>query len=278
MLQVIGLQNRGADAAERAERGRTPPRRADASRASHCIFTLHVSARTTDGGHHESVLQFVDVGAAEPPPLRSGGAAGRPGAPPGGRHGDRSLGALSDCFSVMGETGHGHADSAERRRLESNDGPKIPYRASKLTWLLRDALGGAADFNRPMGTTVLACVSPAATCLPATLNTLRFASRCRHATMWVPPPPPGIGPRWERLHGGESEADGTTPGGGGSTIQCNGSALPPRVLEPPPGATCALEMSSTQTLRLASGGSAPVSLQVCRYDRDSGRICSTNMI
>lgn len=47
----------------------------------------------------------------------------------------------------------------------------IPYRESKLTRLLKDALGGNGL------TVMLACVSPAETNFDETLNTLRFSSR-----------------------------------------------------------------------------------------------------
>lgn len=77
-----------------------------------------------------------------------------------------------------------------------NPAPAIPYRDSKLTWLLRDALGGgvaeagdhiqtfAENRHGGMRTTVLACCATEPGALPATMNTLRFAQRCRHASVW----------------------------------------------------------------------------------------------
>ena len=49
----------------------------------------------------------------------------------------------------------------------------VPYRDSKLTFLLKEALGGRARC------TLLACVSPAAGQLEETLSTLKFAQRAK---------------------------------------------------------------------------------------------------
>lgn len=48
--------------------------------------------------------------------------------------------------------------------------PHIPYRDSKLTFLLQDSLGGNAK------TTLIANVSPSAACAHETLSTLQFAA------------------------------------------------------------------------------------------------------
>jgi len=50
----------------------------------------------------------------------------------------------------------------------------VNYRDSKLTFLLRDSLGGNSK------TTVVANVSPSATCSNETLSTLKFAARAKH--------------------------------------------------------------------------------------------------
>jgi kinesin family member 15 len=49
----------------------------------------------------------------------------------------------------------------------------IPYRDSKLTFLLQDSLGGNAK------TMVVANVSPSAACCHETLSTLQFANRVK---------------------------------------------------------------------------------------------------
>lgn len=53
----------------------------------------------------------------------------------------------------------------------------VPYRDSKLTRLLKDALGGKAI------TVMLACISPASGQLEETLNTLKYADRAKSITV-----------------------------------------------------------------------------------------------
>ena len=45
----------------------------------------------------------------------------------------------------------------------------IPYRDSKLTWILQDSLGGNSN------TIMIACVSPASSNYEESLNTLKYA-------------------------------------------------------------------------------------------------------
>lgn len=49
----------------------------------------------------------------------------------------------------------------------------VPYRDSKLTFLLQDSLGGNAK------TVLIASVSPSAACAHETLSTLQFAERAK---------------------------------------------------------------------------------------------------
>lgn len=49
----------------------------------------------------------------------------------------------------------------------------VPYRESKLTWLLSDSLGGNSK------TVLIAAVSPSAEAVGETLTTLRFAQRAK---------------------------------------------------------------------------------------------------
>ena len=59
---------------------------------------------------------------------------------------------------------------ADKRRRQTH----IPYRQSKLTRLLQDALGGNSR------TVMVACISPAGLCFEETLNTLKYANRARN--------------------------------------------------------------------------------------------------
>ena len=73
---------------------------------------------------------------------------------------NKSLSALGNVIKALVDV----ADGKERH---------VPYRDSKLTYLLKDALGGRARC------TLLACVSPAAGQLEETLSTLKFAQRAK---------------------------------------------------------------------------------------------------
>ncbi len=80
--------------------------------------------------------------------------------------------ALSACVSALAET----ADHQPAR---------VPYRDSKLTWLLRDALGGGAPLGAGTRVTVVACCSGEDEQIESTIATLRFAQKCRHACVWL---------------------------------------------------------------------------------------------
>lgn len=71
---------------------------------------------------------------------------------------NRSLLALGNCINVLSERGG--------RKF-------VPYRDSKLTRLLKDALGGSTR------TLMIACVSESMHCHEETCNTLKYASRAR---------------------------------------------------------------------------------------------------
>jgi len=63
---------------------------------------------------------------------------------------------------------------ADEERLSKGEKAHVPYRQSKLTRLLQDALGGNSQ------TLFLACVSPADTNASETLSTLQYANRARN--------------------------------------------------------------------------------------------------
>ncbi|KAG7223455.1 hypothetical protein INR49_015559 [Caranx melampygus] len=66
------------------------------------------------------------------------------------------------------------SDPARTRRGNNSNSAHIPYRAAKLTRLLRDSLGGTAH------TLMVACVSPSHHSVTETLCVLQFASKARH--------------------------------------------------------------------------------------------------
>ena len=162
---VIGLQNR-------SEPG-------PSGSSAHTIFTLTVSRRLSTGGVQRASLQLVDLGAPE---------VSRPGAvqsrrPPA--QSNASLAALISCINALGES---TINSATLPSASEPNPQAIPYRDSKLTWLLRDALGGnaiAAQTNVQTTFVALCAADGEPGRLPATINSLRFANRCRQARVWM---------------------------------------------------------------------------------------------
>lgn len=70
---------------------------------------------------------------------------------------NKSLSALGNCINALTEKGRSH----------------IPYRDSKLTYILRESLGGNSR------TTLMVACSPHVGSYEETLSTLRFAERAK---------------------------------------------------------------------------------------------------
>ena len=162
-------------------------KRSDAAATAHTLFTLTLHRRMDDGTTRDCALQVVDIGAAEPHP--------RPGSarPPAdhAREKNASLTALNRCINALAE---GREASSKPPSPGEPNPQGIPYRDSYLTWLLRDALGGNAGELAAGGgavgapvhnTTFLVTCSPEPQRLPTTINSLRFAHRCRQARVWT---------------------------------------------------------------------------------------------
>lgn len=77
----------------------------------------------------------------------------------------REAAAINKSLSALG--------NVIKSLVEGGGKAHVPYRDSKLTFLLKDALGGSSR------TALVACVSPSAMCTEETLSTLQFASRAR---------------------------------------------------------------------------------------------------
>lgn len=122
------------------------------SSRSHAVFT--VRARRAGGARPE--LHFVDLAGSER--LKRTGATGERA-----REGiaiNRGLLALGNVISAL-------ADPARRAA-------HVPYRDSRLTLLLRDALGGNSR------TVMVACVAPGDADFVETMSTLEYAARARN--------------------------------------------------------------------------------------------------
>lgn len=136
------------------------------SSRSHAVFTVHLqqTSRTTNGGDLDvtttSCFTFVDLAGSER--MKKTGAEGERAKE--GIKINEGLLALGNVINAL----------ADEERLAKEKKIHVPYRQSKLTRLLQDALGGNSQ------TLFLACVSPADSNASETLSTLHYANRARN--------------------------------------------------------------------------------------------------
>jgi len=136
------------------------------SSRSHAIFTIYLTqvTRSKSGKQVDvtttSRFTFVDLAGSER--MKKTGAEGERA-----REGikiNEGLLALGNVINALGD----------EERIAKEKKIHVPYRQSKLTRLLRDALGGNSQ------TLFLACVSPSDTNASETLSTLNYADRARN--------------------------------------------------------------------------------------------------
>lgn len=127
----------------------------ESSSRSHCIITITLDKYDEDGQSKSNRLIFVDLAGSER--QRRSGTEGN--ALRQGSYINRSLLALGTVMNALNQ----------EKSLQ-----RIPYRDSKLTRLLQDALNGTSL------TTILICCSPAASDLSDTLNSLHFGARAKN--------------------------------------------------------------------------------------------------
>ncbi|OVA12970.1 Kinesin [Macleaya cordata] len=134
---------------------------AESSR-SHSVFTCVVESRcksTADGlsSFKTSRINLVDLAGSERQKLT--GAAGERLKEAGNIN--RSLSQLGNLINILAEV----SQSGKQRH--------IPYRDSRLTFLLQESLGGNARLA------MICAISPAQSCKSETFSTLRFAQRAK---------------------------------------------------------------------------------------------------
>ena len=134
------------------------------SSRSHAVFTVHLqqTTRTAEGTDISttSCMTFVDLAGSER--MKKTGAEGERM-----REGikiNEGLLALGNVINALGDD----------ERLNNGEKVYVPYRQSKLTRLLQDALGGNSQ------TLFFACVSPSDTNASETVSTLQYANRARN--------------------------------------------------------------------------------------------------
>lgn len=127
------------------------------SSRSHAICALHVKGVLEDSTKFQAKLTLVDLAGSER--IKKTGAQGNRRQE--GININKGLFVLGQVVSALAE---------QRPKYKR----KPPYRDSKLTRLLQDALGGNSR------TIMLACVSPADFNIDETINTLRYATSARN--------------------------------------------------------------------------------------------------
>ena len=136
------------------------------SSRSHAVFTIHLSQVTrrnvSDSSDVKTTSQFTFVDLAGSERMKKTGAEGERA-----REGikiNEGLLALGNVINAL----------ADDDKMKKDRKVYVPYRQSKLTRLLQDALGGNSQ------TLFLACVSPSDTNASETLSTLNYANRARN--------------------------------------------------------------------------------------------------
>ncbi|XP_066330493.1 kinesin-like protein KIN-12G isoform X2 [Miscanthus floridulus] len=131
-----------------------------ASSRSHSVFTCLIESKweSQDINHHRfSRLNLVDLAGSER--QKSSGAEG-----------ERLKEAtnINKSLSTLGLV------ITNLIAVSNKKSQHVPYRDSKLTFLLQDSLGGNSK------TTIIANISPSSCCAAETLSTLKFAQRAKY--------------------------------------------------------------------------------------------------
>jgi len=129
------------------------------SSRSHAIYMYRVSIKVNEESKMSAVLFLVDLAGSER--LKKSEATGVRKTET--QHINKSLSALGDVCAALDASSSSSCSSSH-----------IPYRNSKLTLLLKDALGGNTT------TVLISTVSPENECNHESLCTLSFAQRCRN--------------------------------------------------------------------------------------------------
>ncbi|KER23610.1 hypothetical protein T265_14609, partial [Opisthorchis viverrini] len=158
------------------------------SSRSHVICTIYYHETTSEANYQKdftSKLSLIDLAGSEKAHRTSNFQRFDEG-----RKINLSLSSLSTVISrladksqkdnpdadVITNSSHSTVNSTRSSRqsgLHSSSSVHIPYRNSKLTWLLSDSLGGNAR------TTMIATLSPSYLQYQETLNTLRYAQQAK---------------------------------------------------------------------------------------------------
>ncbi|CAM37587.1 putative kinesin [Leishmania braziliensis MHOM/BR/75/M2904] len=154
------------------------------SSRSHCVFTIYVESRARQNGEllSQSELSLVDLAGSE----KIGLLSHRPGAKlikesidintsllALGKVITALSGGAAEATSTLKRKNAGVVSHARGGAEQHTGGRHIPYRDSKLTMLLKHALGGNSL------TTMIACISPSDRYVEETISTLMYAGRAK---------------------------------------------------------------------------------------------------
>ena len=129
------------------------------SSRSHSLFTMSIERKTVSNGTthvRTSKFHFVDLAGSERQKLTA--AVGER---------LKEAGNINKSLSVLGQVINSLVEIAEGKQRH------IRYRDSKLTFILKDSLGGNSK------TSLIANISPASSSFAETLSTLKFAQRAK---------------------------------------------------------------------------------------------------
>lgn len=123
------------------------------SSRSHAVLTLHITQKMKDGSEITSKLNLIDLAGSE----NVGKSEAQGITLAEAQMINKSLSCLGNVIYALTEKGRDH----------------IPYRDSKLTYLLQDSIGGNSK------TILIATASPSPLSYSETINTLKFAQRAK---------------------------------------------------------------------------------------------------
>ncbi|KAF4669487.1 hypothetical protein FOZ61_003991 [Perkinsus olseni] len=145
----------------------------DESSRSHCVVMLRVATKLIQAGGvtqtKESRLNLVDLAGSERQPSSSHGrSSSSSGAESQARV--KEAGAINKSLSVLTSVIY---SLSKPRAASARQSTFTHFRDSKLTFLLRDSLGGNSV------TSIIATISPLAANFGETLSTIKFAARAK---------------------------------------------------------------------------------------------------
>eukprot|EP00949_MAST-11_sp_MAST-11-sp1_P000412 g412.t1 len=126
------------------------------SSRSHLVVTVNIAADFPNGKSRSSKIHMIDLAGSE----RISKTAATGERLKEAQAINKSLSALGDVISALG-----------------NGGGHVPFRNSKLTYLLSDSLSGNSKVL------MVCCVSPTKHCASETVCSLGFAQRCRQTEL-----------------------------------------------------------------------------------------------